>query len=248
MKIIKTLNLFVVILLLALTNANNAFAAAGQEDDASDDGTSSVTDKFNTKTTARTKATVVAISDCTTGPCKVVFDTTKQVMDSVNNDDDSEEILAIISPKFDFQLMTKFAMGTNWKLATKTQQDRLVVLFRQLLTYTYSNAWSKFKGAKITLMNTKIINAKDGSLNKQRAIVVSNVLLSNSADNQPIKVEYDLAHTGVNNTWVAYDIKIADASLVTTYRNQFNNIILGSKVDGLIAQLQTKVTNLKKHK
>ena len=236
----KVIHLITFILFLIISNTTSYVFA-----DTNSDNDSATTSNIKTKTQS---AVVVANTDCTDGPCKVVFDTTTKVMNSVNRGDSSEKILAIVSPKFDFQLMTKFAMGNNWKIADKEQKEKLVTLFKQLLTYTYSNAWSKFKDAKITITSTEITSVKDSTSNKQTAVIISQVLLPNSADNQPIKVEYDLANTGSNNAWVAYDIKIVDASLVTTYRNQFNDIIQSSKVDGLIAQLQTKVANLKNKK
>ena len=139
--------------------------------------------------------------------------------------------------------MTKYALGNNWKTATEKQQDQLVKLFQELLVYTYSTALSKFAGAKINITSSAI--SKKGST----AVVVSLVSLPSTATNntsQPVKVEYNLA----NNTgpWMAYDIKIENASLVTTYRNQFNEIVQNSKISGLIETLQTKVNKLKKEK
>ena len=196
------------------------------------------------------KSKVILATTCDDMACKMVFDTTQQVMGVINQDARVDKILTILDLKFDFQLMTKFAMGNNWKLANKKQQNTLVMLFKQLLINTYSTAWSKFKGAKITIISSQInmVPNNTANNNKQTAIVVSHVLLPNSTDNQPIKVEYDLSNTGVNNSWVAYDIKIADASLITTYRNQFNDIIQNSKVDGLILQLKSKINNLNRKK
>ena len=136
--------------------------------------------------------------------------------------------------------MTKFAMGNNWKLATPVQQKELVRLFQNLLIFTYSSALSGFRGAEISINSV--------SYRKSTASVMTKVLLPNTQNNQSISVEYDLAGTIVESqptTWKAYDIKIENTSLVTTYRTQFNDIIQSNKVDGLIKQLQNKVSNLK---
>jgi phospholipid transport system substrate-binding protein len=130
-------------------------------------------------------------------------------------------------------------MGNNWKLATPEQQQQLVELFKQLLIYTYSTALSKFKGAQITITSSTILDAKKSN-------VISQVLLPSANGNaQPVKVEYDLAKLSDDASWKAYDIKIENASLVTTYRNQFNEVVQSSKIEGLIKQLQTKVNSLK---
>lgn len=192
---------------------------------------------------AKSEVTVSAAACDVDSPCRVVSDTSKKVLDAVNRGVPQNQTVALINtvaaPQFEFNLMTKYALGNNWKLATAEQQQQLVELFKQLLIYTYSTALSKFKGAQINITSSTI----DG----KKAQVMSMVVMPNSTSNnsQPIKVEYDLARLSSSSGWKAYDIKIENASLVTTYRNQFNEIVQNSKIDGLIKQLQTKVTSLK---
>lgn len=171
-------------------------------------------------------------------PCGIVSTTSKAAVDLINNDK-NDQLTDLIINQFDFTLMTKYAMGTNWKLADKNQQTQLVTLFRKLLTFTYSIAVSRFKGAKVAIVSSTI-----SSSGKTAAVITKITLQQNSDNNQPITVEYDLANT--TGTWKAYDVKIETASLVTTYRNQFNDVIQTSKMDGLIKQLQTKVDSLQK--
>jgi phospholipid transport system substrate-binding protein len=107
------------------------------------------------------------------------------------------------------------------------------------LIFTYSSALSKFKDAKINISSQHISDRK--------SVVMSKVVLpSSSGSSQPINVEYDLAKTSEDNPWKAYDIKIENVSLVTTYRNQFNEIVQTKKIDGLIKQLESKVATLQK--
>ena len=175
-------------------------------------------------------------------PCGVVSDTSKKVLEAVNRGVPSNQTVSLINsvaaPQFDFTLMTKYALGNNWKLATPAQQQQLVDLFKQLLIYTYSTALSKFKGAQITITSSNITDGK-------KAAVMSSFIMPNTTNNQPIKVEYDLAKPTSTSTWKAYDIKIENTSLVTTYRNQFNDVVQTSKIEGLIKQLETKVSSLK---
>lgn len=175
----------------------------------------------------------VTIPCIESSPCGVVSSTTQNMLSAINKNSTTSQIQAIVTPNFDFNLMTRYALGNNWKLATPDQQQQLVTLFKQLLIYTYSSAVSKFKGAQITI---KSVDTKE-----KTAAVKSEVILPNSNNNQPIVVEYDLAKT---NGWKAYDIKIENASLVTTYRNQFNDVIQTSKVEGLIKELKSKIAGL----
>ena len=198
------------------------------------------------KTDPNMSVTVADSVDCgITTACNVVSDTSKKAIELINKNA-SAQMATVVASQFDFTLMTKYAMGNNWKLATPEQQAKLVDLFKQLLIYTYSTALTKFKGAKTDIVSATISTPDPKKVSIQKTAVVSQVTLPNSANNAPIKVEYDLANN--TGTWKAYDIKIENASLVTTYRTQFNDVVQASKVDGLIKQLQDKVNSLKKTK
>lgn len=183
-------------------------------------------------------------------PCSIVKDTSIKVLDYVNNNKDINNknkvmnlIKDTVTPNFDFILMTRYALGKNWESATIEQQKKLVDSFKQLLIYTYSSALYKFRSAKIKIISENI--------NDKKAEVITTVSLPVQLKQEtikPIKVEYDLVKISTNNPWKAYDIKIEDTSLVTTYRNQFNDIVASSEISGLIEQLKTKVTNLEKNK
>jgi phospholipid transport system substrate-binding protein len=182
-------------------------------------------------------------------PCSIVRDTSIKVLDYVNNKDinNKNKIMSLIkdtvTPSFDFTLMTRYALGKNWESASIEQQKKLVDNFKQLLIYTYSSALYKFRGAKIKILSENI--------NDKKAEVISSVSLPvqlKQENIKPIKVEYDFVKINTNSSWKAYDIKIEDTSLVTTYRNQFNDIVASSQISGLIEQLKTKVTNLEKNK
>lgn len=190
--------------------------------------------------------TVADNVDCSTGTaCSVVNDTTTKAIDFINKDA-PDQITGVVASQFDFTLMTKYAMGNNWKLATPDQQTKLVGLFKQLLIYTYSTALSKFKGAKTNIVSASVSTPDPKKPEIQKTAVISQITLPTSGSNTPIKVEYDLANT--TGSWKAYDIKIENASLVTTYRTQFNEVVQTSKVPGLIKQLQDKVDSLQKSK
>ena len=255
MKLLTTL-IFTSICLTTYADNNNTPTTAKSR------STHNSTAKSTTKTTTKATTTSVAKTttrkssrggevltiadsvDCDDGtPCIVVSSTSREVLREINERQGVSNITDTVTPHFDFRLMTKYALGHNWKEATEEQQDQLVTLFRQLLIFTYSTALSKFGGAKIYISSSAI------NPNGRTATVVSQVSLSSSATNntnQPVKVEYNLANT--TGVWMAYDIKIENASLVTTYRNQFNDIVKTSKIDGLIKQLQSKVNSLKRSK
>ena len=55
---------------------------------------------------------------------------------------------------------------------------------------------------------------------------------------QPVPIDYSMEKTPEG--WKAYDIVVAGVSLVTNYRDEFNDIIKNSGIDGLIKTLADK--------
>lgn len=176
-------------------------------------------------------------------PCYVIKSSAGVLSQAINQDVNNKQAMSMIQnsivPQIDFTLMAKLAMGANWKTATPDQQTQITNLFKQMLVNTYASALSKFKGAAVTITNSTI--SPD---NPNKGIVNSTIAIQKADKTQPINVEYDLAKLSGN--WKIYDVKIENASIVTTYRSQFNDIIQKNGVDGLIAQLQTKVDTINK--
>jgi phospholipid transport system substrate-binding protein len=54
----------------------------------------------------------------------------------------------------------------------------------------------------------------------------------------PVEIDYSMAKTP--DGWKAYDVIVAGVSLVTNYRDEFNDEIKRSGVDGLIKKLTDK--------
>lgn len=188
--------------------------------------------------------TVTVAKGIACGPgtaCKVVSDTSNQAVLLINRGA-ANQMVNVVSSQFDFSLMTRSAMGYNWKMATKAQQDKVVNLFKQLLIYTYSMAISKFKDAKTNIIYAKVeFHPAHGSRpSYHTTAVVCQITLPET--NKSTKVEYDLADN--SGSWKAYDVKIEDLSLITMHRTQFNEAVQRVKIAGLIQELESKVALL----
>lgn len=134
-----------------------------------------------------------------------------------------------VLPNFDFSRMTQLAVGKNWRTATPEQQKQLVGEFRTLLVRTYSLSLANYKNQTV---DYKPLVAQPGDTD----VTVKTLIIQPGGE--PIPVDYSM-QKGANG-WKVYDIDIANASLVTTYRGQFNNEIRQSGIDGLIKKLAEK--------
>jgi len=137
------------------------------------------------------------------------------------------EVLEVkLLPNFDFTRMTALAMGKNWRTATPEQQKRVTDEFRALLVRTYSGALNNYRN--------ETIDYKPLRMNPADTDVTVRTLVMKAAGS-PIQIDYSMAKTPEG--WKAYDVIVGGVSLVTNYRDEFNDQIKAGGVDGLIKTL-----------
>ena len=155
-----------------------------------------------------------------------------EVIDKIKQDQqdgatDPAKVTALVEtrvlPLFDFAHMTQLAVARNWRLATPEQQRALTEEFKTLLVRTYSTALAQYSG--------EIIHFK-----QLRAPPLATEVTVRSEVKQPGKermtLDYEMAKTPAG--WKIYNVKLADVSLVSNYRDVFAAKVRDGGVDGLI--------------
>ena len=132
-------------------------------------------------------------------------------------------------PNFDFTRMTALAMGRNWRSATPEQQKQLTDQFRTLLVRTYSGALTNYRENTMDYKPLRM-NAGDAEVTVRTEV--------RRQGQTPVQIDYSMEKTP--DGWKAYDVIVAGVSLVTNYRDEFNDTIKNSGIDGLIATLVKK--------
>jgi len=133
-----------------------------------------------------------------------------------------------IAPHFDFERMTRLAVGKNWRQATPEQQKSLVQEFRNLLVRSYSAAYSAYRELTVEVKPLKLQpNDED---------VQVRTLIKLPGDAPPVSVDYSMYKSPAS--WKVYDVVVDGVSLVTTYRSSFADQIRQSGIDGLVKSLQ----------
>jgi phospholipid transport system substrate-binding protein len=140
-----------------------------------------------------------------------------------------ELIESKLVPHFDTTRMTALAMGRNWRAATPEQQKELAEQFKTLLIRTYSNALTNYRDNKMIF---KPLRANPGDTD---VTVRTEVTRPGQA---PVPIDYSMEKTPEG--WKAYDVVVAGVSLVTNYRDEFNDTVRSSGVEGLIKALEAK--------
>ena len=131
---------------------------------------------------------------------------------------------------FDFQRMTRLAVGKDWRQATPEQQKQLVQEFRTLLIRTFANAFIGI--SKHQTLEYLPFKMQDD----QKDVIVKTLILK--PGKKPVDVNFSL-EKGAEG-WYVYDVVLAGVSLITNYRESFTQEIRTNGVDGLIKQLADK--------
>lgn len=176
-------------------------------------------------------------------PDKLVDETMQEVIDIIKEDEaiksgDKEKMLDLVETKiiqhFDFQRMTRLAMGKNWRSASSEQQAVLVDEFRTLLVRTYSNTLTSYSDETISV--TPIDDIGDAT----EAMVRTQVIQREGK--QPVPIDYNMEKQA--SGWKVFDVTVAGVSLVINYRSSFDSQIRRGGVDGLIKTLTSKNDSL----
>jgi phospholipid transport system substrate-binding protein len=130
-----------------------------------------------------------------------------------------------VVPQFDFNKITKAAVGKHWSKATPAQQRALTQGFQEVLVRTYAKALLNYSGQEI-----RYLPEKPGA--KSTVVVPTEV---REAGAQPIPIDYRLYRKG--GSWKVFDVKIDNVSLVSNYRSSFNSQIRRDGIDGLIKRI-----------
>ena len=134
-----------------------------------------------------------------------------------------------VLPHFNFQRMTALAMGRDWKMATGEQQAKLSQEFKTLLVRTYSNALTGYKDQTIRYKPTKMQSGDTEVVVKTEVV---------QPGGRPIQLDYSVEKQ--NEGWKVFDVVVAGVSLVTNYRETFNQEVRANGVDGLLQMLVNK--------
>jgi phospholipid transport system substrate-binding protein len=140
-----------------------------------------------------------------------------------------ELVEAKVLPHFSFPLMTRLAMGRNWRMANAEQQQRLIGEFRTLLLQTYTTALTQYRNQTVDFKPVRMAAA-------DADVVVQSLIKQPSG--APVAIDYSMEKT--DSGWKVYNVKIEGISLVENYRGTFNTEIQKHGVDGLIKSLADK--------
>lgn len=175
-------------------------------------------------------------------PDALVQRVTEDVLEIIRKDrdiqsGDTRKVIELVDkkvlPNFNFTHMTALALGKEWRKATPQQQSQLTAEFKTLLVRTYSNALTSYKNQKVVYKPFKMASAETDVLVRTEVL---------QPGGKPVQLDYSLEKQ--EQGWKVYDVVVAGISLVTNYRDQFNQEVRNGGIDGLIAAIAAKNRSL----
>ena len=132
----------------------------------------------------------------------------------------------IIGDRFDYQEMSRRALGASWNELADKDKEEFVSLFRKLLINSYADKIESYSGEGVQYINERT--------EKDYAEVRTKVLTGKIE----IPLDYRLLNKGAD--WRVYDVVVDGVSLVNNYRGQFSKILRSSTFADLVDQLRKK--------
>ena len=144
-----------------------------------------------------------------------------------NKADERRQMLErVVGVRFDYQEMSRRALGAPWNTLSDQEKQEFVDLFRTLLTNSYADKIETYSGEGVQYLNERT--------EKEYAEVRTKVLSGKTE----IPLDYRLINK--TNDWRVYDVVVDGISLVNNYRGQFTKIIKSSSYADLVEQLRKK--------
>lgn len=141
-----------------------------------------------------------------------------------------EKIRAAIAERFDFRAMSQRTLATNWRKASKEEQQQFVKLFTKLIQNTYIGRVEAYTNEEVRYPDEKVTG--------NRAVVDTLIVTSS----KEIPVTYKLYLK--DDRWLVYDVYIEGVSLISNYRNSYQEIVKRDGFAGLLSQMEEKVKEL----
>jgi phospholipid transport system substrate-binding protein len=139
----------------------------------------------------------------------------------------------VIGSLFNYEEMTRRAMGANWRKLSPSQKNDLTGLFTALLENSYASKIESYNKEKVVYHKENL----DGSYAE-----VKTKIITTKHD------EYSLDYRLLNDKgkWWVYDVVIEGVSLVSNYRSQFGQIMNDKGYDELVGKLRAKNQEINK--
>jgi phospholipid transport system substrate-binding protein len=182
-------------------------------------------------------AALVIVAAAPLSPLNFVKSADAEVQRVLQGKDVTTEKLAARADEFiDFVELARRALGKEWAGLNKKQQDEFSSTMKGVLRASYAQkAIGDGRGGAKIEYGAELVEGNEATVS---------TTLQVKEDKLPIV--YKLFRGDPKATWKIYDVITDDVSLVTTYNDQFRQVIAKKGFDGLLKSLKSKREQLEK--
>ena len=183
-------------------------------------------------------ASAISATDTPTGAIRFTVNTVLETMrDSAlkqpdKKDERRDRIRTLIRDRFDFTEMSKRSLAKHWKKRTPDEKKEFVRIFSELLESSYIGRIEEYTDEKVVYNKEKI--KKKGKYG-----IVNTTIMAKGVD---IPIDYKVINK--NNKWWVYDVVIEGVSFISTYRSQYNKVIIKKSYSQLIKDMTSKLNKM----
>ncbi|HHX81356.1 MAG TPA: ABC transporter substrate-binding protein [Pseudomonadaceae bacterium] len=168
-------------------------------------------------------------------PTETVETVVNNILEILRNDElEFEETASMVRAEilsgFDEVAMAQSVLSTNWRSASKEQQEEFTDLLSRTIEGTYIDGLRAYTNEKVEF--------RGETINGTRASVSSVVVM----DNGNVPVVYQLRQR--REGWFVYDVVVENVSMVSTYRETYRSIVRRDGMDNLLQQMRDKLAEL----
>lgn len=137
----------------------------------------------------------------------------------------NKEIIDIVTPMFDFELMARLSLGKkHWSVLSQDKKERFIELFIKRLKASYLSNFNLYTDEKVLY---------EPSFQVKKKIHTPTYLVSKD---KKISILYKFYKAQKN--WKIYDLEIQGVSIIRSYRSQFSSILESGTIDDLLLKLE----------
>lgn len=144
-----------------------------------------------------------------------------------------DKMSVLIRERFNFIEMSKRSLAKHWRKISKEEKKEFVSIFSDLLEASYVGKVENYTDEKVTYDKEKIKG-------KGKYSVVNTTIVTKSVD---IPIDYKLILK--KDKWWVYDIVIEGVSFISTYRSQYNKIIIRKSFPELLENMRNKLKEIR---
>ncbi|MCK4776943.1 MAG: ABC transporter substrate-binding protein [Actinomycetia bacterium] len=152
---------------------------------------------------------------------------------ALTKDKRNTDIISVLTPMFDFELMAKLSLGKAWKKVPKDDKQKFIDLYVKRMEKSYSSKVDSYNNEKVEV--TKIEQPK-----KNRIRLITDLVSTNDSLEIVYKYYKPKKPKNQKDSWLVYDVEIKGVSILKADKAQFKEFLQTKSIHDLMDVLVDK--------